>query len=79
MKANYTYQATGKPRAAKQSANVAISALSVDTSSNQNVVKLNIEEEQSLFISTTSKLVLLCQKTGMGKVGQYRGQLQLLS
>jgi hypothetical protein len=38
--------ATVKPRAAKQSANVAIIALLADTSSNQTVVKLNIEEEQ---------------------------------
>ena len=45
MKANYTYQATVKPRAAKQSANVVITALLADTSSNQTVVKLNIEEE----------------------------------
>ncbi len=48
MKAKYTYQATVKPRAAKQSANVAITALLADTSSNQTVDKLNIEEEQKL-------------------------------
>ena len=48
MKAKYTYQATVKPRAAKLSVNVAITALSADTSSNQTVVKLNIEEERKL-------------------------------
>ena len=47
-KSKFTYQATVKPHAAKQSANVAITALSADTSSNQTVVKLNIEEERKL-------------------------------
>ena len=67
MKAKYTYQATVKPRAAKQSANIAITALSADTSRNQTVVKLNIEEEQ--------KLVHLCYiKIGSPPPEDWRGE-----
>ena len=73
MKAKYTYQATVKPRAAKQSANVAITALSADTSSNQTVVKLNIEEERKLVHLYYIKIGSLRQKTGVAKEGQYQG------
>ena len=67
MKAKYTYQATVKPRAAKQSANIVVTALSADTSSNQTVVKLNIEEEQ--------KLVHLCYiKIGSPPPEDWRGE-----
>jgi hypothetical protein len=43
------YQATVEPCAAKQSANISISALLVDTSNNDNVVKLCKEGVQKLI------------------------------
>ena len=47
-KSKYTYQETVKPRAAKQSANVAIAALSKDTFEHDNEVKLCEEDVQKL-------------------------------
>ena len=73
MKAKYTYQATVKPRAAKQSANVVITALLADTSSNQTVVKLNIEEERKLFHLYYIKIGSPLPEDWWGKGGAIQG------
>ena len=73
MKANYRYQATDKPHAAKQSANVAISALWLTLPAIKMWLRLTFKKKQKLIHLYYIKIGSPPpeEKTGTTKAGQY--------